>query len=71
MANTESTKQIVSRIDERTIGMQIDIGDMKKDLNRLNERTGKTERHISRIYGIGAACVFLISVGIALVGKFG
>jgi len=70
MANNESTKQIVSRIDERTIIMQIDVGDMKKDLNKLNERTRKSEKHIARIYGIGAATVFLIGVGLVFVQVF-
>ncbi|MCJ7828546.1 MAG: hypothetical protein MUP81_02265 [Dehalococcoidia bacterium] len=66
MADNESTKQIVSRIDERTIGIMIDVGDMKKDLNRLNERTSKSERNIARIYGIGAAVVFIIVTGVAV-----
>ena len=44
----ESIKQIVSRIDERTSFMQIGIAEIRKDLNRLNERTDKNEKQISK-----------------------
>jgi hypothetical protein len=74
MANSESTKQIASRIDERTKNMQKTQGDYMEATNkRLDALECKTERHsaqIAKICGIGAAVVFVIGLAELFVHVF-
>ena len=69
--NKETTKQIVSRIDERTVIMQIDVAEIKKDLNKTNERSIKNAARIGMIIKIGGGLITIIALAFGIIQAVG
>lgn len=68
MADLRTVKEILASLETGQTYIQNHLSNIDQHLNKLNDRTNKNERGISKIYGVGSGIVGLCAL-VALILK--